>query len=95
MSKLFSVALFGLLICGTAQAASAAGGRRNYYRSVPSDSAAIRQPAAQANRQSYRRYSAAPSGATMRSSTRSVPSRMGRSPYGPSYWRADRKILGY
>lgn len=95
MSKIFSVALFGLLICGTAQSAHAAGGRRYYYRSIPSDSAAIRQPAAQANRQSYRRYSVAPSGAATQGSTRAAPARMGRSAYGPNYWRADRKILGY
>ena len=102
MCKPFSFAAVLVLMFGTAQAANAAGGRRYYYRSIPSDSAAVRQPAAKApaaqaqtGRQTYRRYSAAPGGAAQRSSTRSAPARMGRSPYGPSYWRADRKILGY
>ena len=102
LSRLFVLSALGCFVLGVLPMASAAGGRRYPYRYQSSASAATRQPAggaptsaARSDRQTYRRYSTAPASGAAQSSTRSVPARNGRSGYGPNYWRADRKILGY
>ncbi|HUY31976.1 MAG TPA: hypothetical protein VMV69_04285 [Pirellulales bacterium] len=60
-------------------------------KAAPAPSTARKAAPANANRQSVRRYSYAPSG-----SNRSAPSRRGGGgTYGPDNWRADRKVLGY
>lgn len=99
ISRLLVLAALAYFVVGVLPVAIAGGGRRDPYRYQASSSSASRQqaarPPAATGRQTYRRYSAAPAGAATQTPSRSAPARMGRSGYGPNYWRADRKILGY
>jgi len=106
MFKFISIGLVvaTVLVAGADNAMARGRRFRRYYSYRPAPAATTATtPAAgsatptQANRQSTRRYSYAPSG----NSYRSTPSYgfdsrpQMRGTYGPQMWRADRKVLGY
>jgi len=113
MFKLFSIGFVVAMVLVVSTDSALARGRRfrRYYsyRPAPAATAATtpvagsatatpaNRPSTQANRQSTRRYSYAPSGNTYRSApsygSANRPRMSGT--YGPQMWRADRKVLGY
>ncbi|HUY34697.1 MAG TPA: hypothetical protein VMV69_18270 [Pirellulales bacterium] len=80
--------------------------RRYYYSYRPAPAAKVLSPAApaastQANRQAVRRYSYVPNAPSYGAARtyRAAPTYLAapamRGTYGPQFWRADRKVLGY